>query len=212
MTNTEEQEIWKTYPEYPWIEASNLGRIRTKDRYVKCKNGSKRFYKGHILKQWDNGHGYMCVAIYSSGKIADLYVHRIVATCFIPNPNGYLEVNHKDNNPRNNAVSNLEWCTRQYNSDYKKNFGTTSAEVLGQPAIAVNPETSEVFWFESQSEAARQLGVNRKHVNSVIKGTRNKTGGYWFTNANENAVENARKKFGDDIAKKVEKLMNEHGD
>ena len=37
-----EKEIWRTYPDYPFIEASSLGRIRTKDRYVPGKNGSKR--------------------------------------------------------------------------------------------------------------------------------------------------------------------------
>ena len=37
-----EKEVWKTYPGYPWIEVSNLGRVKTKDRYVPGMNGSKR--------------------------------------------------------------------------------------------------------------------------------------------------------------------------
>ena len=52
MTNeTREEEVWKIFPDYPFIEVSNLGRVRTKDRYVPSKNGSKRLVKGRILKQ-----------------------------------------------------------------------------------------------------------------------------------------------------------------
>ena len=42
------EEIWKVHPEYDFIEASNLGRVRTKDRYVRGRNGSKRLIKGRI--------------------------------------------------------------------------------------------------------------------------------------------------------------------
>lgn len=152
----------------------------------------------------------MLVSSSVDGKKVTLLVHRIVATCFIPNPNNLPEVNHIDNDPTNNAVSNLEWCTDQYNQNYKKNFGTSPADVSGRPTIAVNPKTSEVFWFESQHEAARQLCVGQGNVNSVVNGKLNIIGGYWFINADENAVERTREKFGDDIAKKVEKLMNEN--
>lgn len=209
MTNTE-QPVWKTYSEFPFIEANQFGEIRTIDRYVSCRNGGKRLIKGHVLKQRLNNRGYMIVSSSVNGKIFTLLVHRIIATCFIPNPNNLPEVNHIDNDPTNNAVCNLEWCTDQYNQDYKNNFGTSPAEVSGHPTIAVNPGTSKVFWFESQHEAARQLHVGQGNVNSVVNGKLNRTGGYWFTNTDESAVERTKEKFGDDIAKKVEKLMNEN--
>lgn len=279
MLNTDKP-IWLPYPEYPFIEANQFGEVRTKDRVVTDRNGRKLHIKGRVLKQQLNNQGYMYVHVSANGRRFNLLVHRIVATCFLPNPNNLPEVNHKDNNPANNAVSNLEWCTRQYNEDYKKKFGTSSTEVLGRPVfavnlktgkvlrfesqceaarklsidqgsiarvvkglykyagnywftedeneitdekiqeiknnilscsvIAVNQETFEVFWFKSQSEAARQLDVNSGNLNSVLKGKRHKTaGGYWFTYADENAIEKTRVKFGDDIANKVEKLMNE---
>lgn len=275
-----EKEVWKTYPKIPFLQASNLGRIRTVDRIITRSDGQKRLVKGRVLKQQLNKSGYMYVQIRVNGKPVDLIVHRVVATCFLPNPNNYPEVNHIDNDRTNNAASNLEWCTRQYNSDYKKNFGTTSTEVLGHPVfavdlktgkvyhfysqheaahqlnisvqrinmvikgkqyqtggwwftedkreiteekireirakiqsrsvIAVNPETSEVFWFKSQHEAARKLGASEGNVCNVIKGRKNKTHGCWFTYANENAVRETREKFGDEMAEKVEKLMREH--
>ena len=48
-------------------------------------------------------------------------VHRLVAMAFVSNPNNYTEVNHIDENPKNNRADNLEWCTRKYNM----NYGTT---------------------------------------------------------------------------------------
>lgn len=49
MINTE-RPIWKTYPEFPFIEANQFGEIRTVDRYVTCRNGGKRLVKGRVLK------------------------------------------------------------------------------------------------------------------------------------------------------------------
>lgn len=204
MTNTNEQEVWKICPEYPWIEASNLGRVRTRDRYVSNGKNSKRLVKGHVLKQWLSNSGYMYVQFGVDGKLFHLFVHRIVAITFIPNPDDLPEVNHIDNDPTNNRLKNLEWCTSSYNRQYVEKYG----KALGRPVIAVNLETCEVLWFESQSEAARQLGINGSHITDVVRGKLNKTHGFWFCNADENAVENVRARFGADIAREVEKMMN----
>lgn len=210
MTNTKEKAIWKTYPKYPFLQANQFGEIRTIDRIVTCKDGQKRLIKGHTLKQYLDKKGYMYVSFGSNGKHFSIFVHRIVATCFIPNPDNLPEVNHKDNDPTNNAVSNLEWCTRKYNEEYKKKFGTSQAEVSGRQVIAINPETSEVLWFKTQSEASRQLDINVGNISEVANSKRNKASDYWFCYADENAIEKTRNKFGDEIANKAEKLMNEH--
>lgn len=204
-----DEEIWKTYPEYPFIEASNLGRIRTVDRWVTYKDGRKRFVKGHVLKQCPSTHGYMEVNFSVNGKMIHLKTHRVIAICFIPNPDNLPEVNHIDNDKTNNVVSNLEWCTHEYNIAYREKFGVSAAEAFGHPVIAINIDTLEIFWFESQQEATRQLGVHQSNIYKVLKGQRNKTGGCWFTYVDENAVEKTRAKFGDEIAEKVEKLMCE---
>lgn len=212
MTDIEQEEIWRTYPDYDFIEVSNLGRVRTKDRKVTRSNGSKYFVKGRVLKLHLLPNGYMQAHLSMNGEDLILLVHRAVAICFIPNPNNYLEVNHIDNDRANNVESNLEWCSRKYNEAYKKNFGTSQAEVLGRPVIAVNRDTSEVFWFESQREAGRQLGVNSRSISDVVNGKHKTTHGFWFCNADENAIENTRNNFGDDIARKVEKLIGENYD
>lgn len=115
----EEKEVWKTYPDYPFVEASNLGRVRTKDRTVIRKNGIKCFVKGRTLKQQRDHQGYMYVQFKVNSKQIHLFVHRAVATSFLPNPDNLPEVNHKDNDPTNNATSNLEWCTHEKNMAYK---------------------------------------------------------------------------------------------
>lgn len=204
-----EEEVWKTFPEYSFIEVSNLCRVRTKDRKIIDKNERKRFVKGRALKQHLSNSGYMRVQVSVNGKSVNLSVHRIVATCFVPNLNDYPEVNHIDCDPTNNRWDNLEWCTHQENIAYCVKLGNWVNNTPSHFVIAVNSDTSEVLWFESQSEAARQLGVYTTNITKVTKGKLNKTGGFWFCNADGTAVEKARAKFGYEVANKVEKLIRE---
>jgi hypothetical protein len=46
------------------------------------------------------------------------YIHRLVAEAYLPNPENLPCVNHKDENPQNNSINNLEWCSYQYNNIY----------------------------------------------------------------------------------------------
>lgn len=85
----EEKIIWKQYSKIPFIEANQFGEIRIKDRVVTGKDGKTYHSKGHILKQHQNQDGYMFVSFRANGKFVCLKVHRIVATCFLPNPTTY---------------------------------------------------------------------------------------------------------------------------
>lgn len=69
-----------------------------------------------FLRDYSNGTGYRKVNLYDrSGKQRKVYVHRAVAEAFLSNPTGMKEVNHIDCDKTNNAVWNLEWCTRHGN-------------------------------------------------------------------------------------------------
>ena len=204
-----DEDIWKVYPEYPFIEVSNLGKVRTKDRIVTRSDGRKQFVKGKILKQQLNPNGYMYVGFRVNGKYVNLRVHRMVAITFIPNPNNYPEVNHIDCDPTNNRWDNLVWCTHKENIAYRDKLGHFVNNTPKKPVFVVNLNSFKVFRFESRCEAARQLGVNKGDVRKVIRGKINKTGGCWFCNADKNAVEKVREKFGNEVANKVEKLMHE---
>jgi hypothetical protein len=76
-------------------------------------------YVNRFLKQ-NIYHGYWRVILFDkkNKKHISKYVHRLIATYFISNPNNYLYVNHKDENKLNNNIENLEWCTATYNNTY----------------------------------------------------------------------------------------------
>lgn len=78
---------------------------------------SSKRSKGYI-KTFTNPKGYYFAYLYKDNKRHILALHRLVAIHFIENPNNYLCVNHKDENPANNHYSNLEWCSYSYNRSY----------------------------------------------------------------------------------------------
>ena len=102
---------WKDIPGYEGLyQVSNLGEIKS----LNYRNTGKE----KIIKPRKNKGGYLRVVLCKNGKQKDFLVHRLVAVAFIPNHNNYNQVNHKDENPSNNNVNNLEWCTSKYNSNY----------------------------------------------------------------------------------------------
>jgi len=181
-----EKEIWKAHPDIPVIEVSSFGRVRTVDRVVPNGNGT-RLVKWRVLKQFDNGKGYLQVNIKVDGKFIKKRVNRIVAETFLPNLYNFPEVNHKNCIRDDNHVENLEWCSRSYNRQYQEKFGISNTESQGRPLFAVNLSTFEVSRFRSQGEASRVLGVNKGNINKVIKGRLKQTNGFWFTNADDKA-------------------------
>lgn len=101
-------EEWKPIKEFEGLyEVSNFGQVRNN--------------KGQILKPAiKKGHAtnYKVVSLFKDGKGHTKTIHRLVAEAFIPNPNNLPCVNHKDEDGTNNFPNNLEWCTKQYNTNY----------------------------------------------------------------------------------------------
>jgi len=203
-----EMEIWKTHSEFNWIQGSNLGRIKTIDRYVPCGN-HKQFIKGHILKQYHTNSGYLFVQLSVNGKHINRLVHRLVAKIFLPNPDNLPEVNHKDCDQTNNNIDNLEWCDSSYNSQYREKYGVSQTEAQGHPLFAVELNTQEVLYFRSQREASRELNVDQSSITRVVKGKQKTVGSYWFVEVDDNAVDIVKDRFGNASANKVAELMNE---
>lgn len=70
-------------------------------------------------------------------------------------------------------------------------------KIEGHPVFAIDLSTLKVSRFRSQYEAGRELGILQPSINMVIKGKRNQTCGYWFVNADDNAVDVVKSKLHD---------------
>ena len=97
-------------------ECSSLGRVRSVKHPVKRPFGDG-FASGKVLKP-SNGGVYYQVCLCKNGIKKTVTVHSLVAKAFIDNPLNLPCINHKDENPKNNCVGNLEWCTQKYNTNY----------------------------------------------------------------------------------------------
>lgn len=124
-------EVWKAVPGFKGIyEVSNMGRIRSVDRYL-LRRASNRmgecwFYcKGVIKSQRKTKKcQYLSVDICNKrGGNMTIMTHRLVAKVFVKNPQNKPCVNHKDANKLNNKADNLEWCTYKENSQHAKEMG-----------------------------------------------------------------------------------------
>lgn len=99
-------EVWKDLKFYEdEYEINTSGEVR-----------SKRTGRMKVAVEKDNG--YFVYNLWINGKGKQEYVHRLVALTFLSNPNNYPQVNHKDEDKRNNKLDNLEWCDARYNNTY----------------------------------------------------------------------------------------------
>lgn len=178
--NKIKQEKWETIQDYPNYEVSNLGRFRNKRT-------------GQILKQFlktkRSTHGYWNVFLYNKDGRRQFLSHRLVAKAFIPNPNNFPQVNHKDEDGRNNCVDNLEWCDAKYNSNYGTIKERASIRRRGRPGKPHSLETKKKLSeahrgkpskckrkvvidgieYESVTEAMKILGVCTRKIYSLIR-------------------------------------------
>lgn len=104
-------------------------------------------------------------------------VHRLVASAFLPNPNNYPIINHKDENPQNARVENLEWCDSKYNN----NYGTHNEKVAKScsiPILQFSLDGKFIRKWNSTKDAGRELDIDRGSITKCCKGKRKTAGGY----------------------------------
>lgn len=110
------QEIWKMINGYEgFYQVSNLGRVRSLQRWVDHKPGQYRLVKERILTPSVDNCGYLHVRLAKNNNYQLFKVHRLVAKHFLNDYSEELSVNHKNHNRWDNRVENLEMMTLEEN-------------------------------------------------------------------------------------------------
>lgn len=181
------QEDWKDIAGYEGrYQVSNFGNVKSLN--WRGTGIAKNLY----LKK--SNKGYLHVELSDGKSKKSITVHRLVANAFIPNPNNYNEINHKDENTLNNCVDNLEWCTHKYN---------VSCYFLKHPDHALNRKHTEkygkrinlrVLQFEKNGKFIREwpnsrtafleTGMSDWGISECCRGNRKSANGYIWRYAN----------------------------
>ena len=201
------KEVWKDIKDYEgFYQVSNLGNVRSLD-HIRKNGQNKYMQKGKILAKLYSGN-YQFVRLSKFGNLKQHLVHKLVVETFNPNKTNFkfmdyeeknkinldkLEVNHKDENPKNNKLNNLEWCTHAYNINYgsgnkrrsKSELKTKQSKIYkeknynykirnNKKIIQKDLRGNFIKEWNSIAEARRTLRL--AHISDALRGTRNKCG------------------------------------
>ena len=149
---TETNEIWKDIPEYENLyKISSIGRVMS----LNYLNTGKE----KILKPRKEGKGYLKVTLSKEGEKKDFKIHRLVAQSFLDNPDNLPQINHRNEDKKDNRVENLEYCDAKYNN----NFGTHTQRMAKAKSISVIcVETGKIY--QSARDIQRQLVFNQSNI------------------------------------------------
>lgn len=198
---TENKEVWKPVLGYEGIyEFSNKQRVRSVDRVINYKNGTKHKLKGKMLTITPTADGYLNVNLSKDGKSKTTYIHQLSWEYAngVKVPDGF-DVGHRDSNRQNNDPSNLEVVTHKANCNTVDTNGKTPAEKrwdnpawvahikrLAQMAptkqvTAINLETHEHTIYNSVTEAQDATGVARSTIKNIDNNKQYQSNGYVFS-------------------------------
>lgn len=157
-------EIWKTIPEAPDYQISNLGRVKS----------NKFNYRSRILKQKTGKTGYKMIGLCIKPKRKFFLVHRLVLSTFKPVENmNELEINHKDEDKSNNSLTNLEWVTSKENC----NYGNRNKKLSDSFSIPVRCIETGII-YKSGREAGRLTNTSITGISNCLTGKRERAGGF----------------------------------
>lgn len=129
--------------------------------------------KKFLAQRYDKS-GYKRTNLHKDGKMTVLYIHRLVAEAFIPNPEEKPTVNHIDENKENNHWTNLNWMTFAENNKH----GTRSARQAATQCKSVRcVETGEVY--ESAKAAAAAMNVTSSSLSRAARAGGTCCGYHW---------------------------------
>lgn len=165
------KEIWKDIRGYEGLyQISNLGRVKKlRYEYVDTyKSGRHRVFPEHLvaINLCKNGY-YMVDLRKHNEKRKRVYVHRLIAEAFIPNPNNLPCINHKDENRQNNSINNLEWCTYRYNVIYGNSRRKSVATRRKNNSYIVSDDCRDKI--RNKLKGKKKTNVHCKHISEGRK-------------------------------------------
>lgn len=163
-------EVWKDIPNYEGLyQISNLGRIKS---FYNYRRDGTNILKPRLKR------GYYTIGLRKNGERKWYRIHRLIAQAFIPNPNNFPVVNHKDENPLNNNIENLEWCTIAYNNTYGTRIKRV-VEKTGKPVLQFDLDNNFIKKYNNLSEAAKENKIKScSNICLCCTGRYNHAGGY----------------------------------
>lgn len=187
------KETWKDIEGYVgYYQISNFGRVKSLERI--CWNGQGYYkLKERILKPHNDRLGYARVQLCKDGICIGCSINREVAKAFIENKNNHPCTNHKDENPRNNHVDNLEWCTYKYNNNYgtarERGVQNTDYKSNKKRQIAqYNFKGSLLKVWNGTSEITKILGYENSAISKCCKGNQQSAHNFTWKYINNGVV------------------------
>lgn len=158
---------WKVIEDFPRYLINSKGEIYSvfSDRLLEINVNTK-------------GYAFVILRDTKQGVNKTKEIHRLVAKYFLENPNPaeFIQVNHKDENPLNNDVSNLEWCTPKYNA----NYGNRNQKLKDyfSPIVQCDSNDNRLRIFLNNQYAAVYTGVTHSSISKAKTGVNSNCGGY----------------------------------
>lgn len=183
-----ENEEWKPIEGFEGLyEISNMGRVKRLPYSIQTTNPKNknvkydRHFKGGIIKGSISNNGYRRVTISKNAKLYYYHVHSLVAHAFIPNPEDLPCINHKNEDKTDSRVSNLEWCSYEYNNKYNNLLSRSSAtrhNFYSRQIRLTSIDGKTIKDFPSQFEAAKYLHTTKEMILRTARKERKTCRGY----------------------------------
>lgn len=160
-------------PEMKEIEGFEGYFVDSKGQVYSTRKNGGHYREPTPMTQKTDKDGYKEVGLYCDGKRYWRRVHRLVATAYLDNPNNLPQINHKDGNPANNNIDNLEWCSTSDNLKHSfRVLQRTPSITTARKVQLTNKRTNQIIIFDTEKECAKYLNYSPEHINKLLTGKR----------------------------------------
>jgi len=168
-------ETWKPVVGYEGLyEVSDLGRVKSLEKFVVRSNGAHYTRKERIRKPYPDKDGYPKLCLSHRGKSTMRSVHSLVMEAFVGKCPDGMEICHNDSNPSNPSLSNLRYDTRSGNQADRVLNGTRH---IGETHPCSKLSTDDVIVIKImglmgffQKTIAKQFNINQVNVSAILTG------------------------------------------